>query len=250
MANIEQDPYASPLHDSVPIFAKRSHIEYEAIQPNSVLRACARKQLQGVWGQMVLAFLVYFIIIFPSQFIFSEISPFHNSMMERIVSIAISLSAGPFSLGFAGYFLKRIRDEDITIGNIFDGFNHFFSSVLLAFFMGLFIILWSLLLVVPGIIKIFSYSMAYYIMYDNPEIGALEALRKSKIMMKGYKGKLFFLYLSFIGWFFLAAFTLFIGILWLAPYVNLSIANFYENLKRNQEGFSEDTETEHEQSFA
>jgi len=73
--------------------------------------------------------------------------------------------------------------------------------------------------------------MAFYILNDNPTLGAMDALKASKQMMKGYKWKLFCLQLSFIGWCLLSIFTLFIGLLWLIPYIQASIAAFYQNLK-------------------
>jgi uncharacterized membrane protein len=94
-----------------------------------------------------------------------------------------------------------------------------------------FIALWSCLLIVPGIVKFFSYSMAYYILRDNPDMSALDAITASRNMMNGYKGKLFGLYLSFIGWWFLCLFSFGVGYLWLTPYISLSCANFYEDLK-------------------
>jgi uncharacterized membrane protein len=152
-----------------------------------------------------------------------------------VLSIGILITNGAFTLGFAGYFLKRIRGEEIATKNIFDGFNRFLPSFLLTLLTGLFTCLWALLLIIPGIIKSLGYSMAFYIMYDNPEIKPLEALKKSQIMMKGYKGKLFLLQLSFIGWALLCVLTFGVGYFWLYPYINLSMANFYENLKKNQE---------------
>lgn len=97
--------------------------------------------------------------------------------------------------------------------------------------IGIFIFLWSLLLIIPGIIAAYRYSMAFYILNDNPKMGAMDALRESKKMMVGYKGKLFFLSLSFIGWTILSVLTLGIGFLWLIPYMNTTTANFYQNLK-------------------
>jgi uncharacterized membrane protein len=156
-------------------------------------------------------------------------------LVNGVLSIAVLLAAGPFALGFAGFFLKRIRGQQIAVENIFDGFKRFLPGVLTMFFTVLFTVLWSLLLIIPGIIKAFGYSMAFYIMYDNPGMKPREALKKSQIMMKGYKLKLFLLELSFIGWMILASIPFGLGFLWLSPYMYLSIANFYENLKRNQE---------------
>jgi uncharacterized membrane protein len=217
-------------------------MDFTVIQPNKELRACARHQLQGVWGKMAFTFFVYFLILLPCQ-IFSilnslsqyipGIPPF--SVITTLLIIVLYIIIGPFRLGFAGYFLKRIRGEDIATKNIFEGFNRFFPSFLAMLLFFLFTLLWSLLLIIPGIIKAIGYSMVFYIMHDNPEIKPLEALKRSQIMMKGYKWKLFALQLSFIGWTFPALLTLGIGLFWLNPYIYLSIADFYENLKKNQE---------------
>ena len=239
ITNDEQNPYAPPQHESVPISERRRYIDYDVLQPNSALRACSRKQLQGVWGQMALACFIYYIIILLASLIFSEANPISYNITNTIMTIAISLIAGPFALGFAGYFLKRVRDEEIALRNIFDGFKRFMPGVLVMCLMYLFIILWSLLLIIPGIIKGFGYSMAFLIMYDNPDIKPREAIKQSQIMMKGYKGKLFGLYFSFFGWMLLGIFTMGIGYLWLYPYMQLSVTNFYENLKEIQRNAQE-----------
>jgi uncharacterized membrane protein len=239
-------------------------MDYTIIQPNRELRACARRQLKGVWLSMVLAFLVFTLICTGPYFISSSVDAFLNSFdlfydilngsnwniydyyddydgygtpspITWILQLAIYLTSGAFALGFAGYFLRRVRDEEFALKNIFDGFKRFWSALFLFFLQFLFIFLWSLLLIVPGIIKSISYSMSYYILSDNPEMSAPDALKKSQIMMKGYKGKYFMLCLSFFGWSLLALLTLGIGYLWLYPYISLSIANFYENLKISQE---------------
>jgi len=215
-------------------------MDYYVIQPNSELRAYARQQLKGVWGQMALAYFIMFLISFPYNLattINSLNSLFPLSFPETngidlVFLICLLIISGPFQLGFAGYFLKRIRGEEITINNIFDGFKRFLHSFLLLLIMGLFVSLWTFLLIVPGIVKGFGYSMAFFIMYDDPRIKPAEALKKSQIMMKGNKMKLFTLYLSFIGWFLLGALTFGIAYFWINPYCELSVANFYENLKK------------------
>jgi len=242
-------------------------MNYDVIQPNSELKAYARRQLNGVWNGMAFTYFIYFLICLP-QYIFSFLDSILDPdkdyfyffqkliyeylpdiarsiyrpdkellipVISNVLAIIMLLAAGPFALGFAGFFLRRIRGEQIAVENIFDGFKRFFPGFLAWLFTTLFTILWSLLLVIPGIVKAFGYSMTFYIMYDNPNMEPLEALKKSQIMMKGYKMKLFWLEFSFIGWMFLAYLTFGIGFLWLNPYMYLSIANFYENLKRNQE---------------
>ncbi|MCL2293543.1 MAG: DUF975 family protein [Spirochaetes bacterium] len=234
--NEAQNPYAPPKHDSVPIYPAGQYMDYTAIQSNYVLRAAARKQLQGVWGKMALAFFIYLVITVVPQFLFSERGFLsYIPALEMLITIAVAVVSGPFALGWAGFYLKRVRGDGIAIGNIFDGFSRFFQSFLAMFFFFLFTLLWSLLLIVPGIIKAIGYSMVFNILYDNPEMKPLEALKKSQTMMKGYKLKYFLLSLSFIGWFLLGLLTLGIGWLWITPYAYLSFANFYENLKRNQE---------------
>jgi uncharacterized membrane protein len=224
-------------------------MDYDVIQKNSELRAQARHQLKGVWGQMALASFIYFLITILPSSIFSDYSesgfqsPFYNPVLDVIFNIAVFIITGPLILGINGYFLKRTRSEEIIVENIFDGFKRFIQSFLLTFFTALFVTLWSLLLIVPGIIKGLGYSMAMFILYDNPKIGSLEALKRSQVMMKGYKGKLLCLYLSFIGWGLLCILTFGIGVIWLYPYIMLSFANFYENLKRNQEKKEIETET-------
>jgi uncharacterized membrane protein len=183
-------------------------MDYTVIQPNTEIRACARQQLKGVWGEMAFTFFVYYLIYLPSNIVavfnslhdyYPEIPSFFGANLA--LSIAVFLVNGPFTLGFCGYFMRRVRGEEIHLSNIFEGFNRFWHSFLLMFVTTLLIGLWSLLLLVPGIVKGLGYSMAFYIMRDNPDIAPLDAIDKSQIMMKGYKGKLFVLGLSFIGWF-------------------------------------------------
>jgi uncharacterized membrane protein len=99
-----------------------------------------------------------------------------------------------------------------------------------------------LLLVIPGIVAAYRYSMSFYILSDNPQLSAQEAMNESKRMMNGYKGKLFCLHFSFIGWSILCVLTIGIGFLWLVPYMQASIANFYENLKNASSSNSNITE--------
>ncbi|GHT57847.1 hypothetical protein FACS18945_2990 [Bacteroidia bacterium] len=90
---------------------------------------------------------------------------------------------------------------------------------------------WSLLLIIPGIIAAISYSMTFYIIADDPAISAMDAINKSKKMMYGYKMKYFCLSLRFLGWALLCILTLGIGFLWLMPYIQVTFAKFYDDLK-------------------
>jgi uncharacterized membrane protein len=188
------------------------------VKKNRELRALARSQLHGSWLAAVGMVLVYCIILGISS----------------AVVVGPLILGGPLTLGFLGYFSKKSRGEPVKLENLFDGFKLFGTSFLLYLLEGVFLVLWFCLLIIPGIVKCFSYSMAFFILRDNPDIGALEAITQSRKMMKGYKGKLFGLCLSFIGWGILCCLSFSIGFLWLCPYISLSIANFYEDLKQNR----------------
>ncbi len=143
----------------------------------------------------------------------------------------------PLSVGFINAFLKLLVQGDNAIsGNMFKiAKTGYWHKVWGMFLMNLFIALWSLLFIIPGIIKAFSYAMTPFILEEHPELSANEAIDHSRAMMKGHKFDLFWLILSFIGWGFLCLFTFGIGYLWLTPYMETSVAAFYEDVKADYE---------------
>jgi uncharacterized membrane protein len=151
------------------------------------------------------------------------------------MGIGAIILGGPLTIGFLGYFSRKSRGEPAAFGNLFNGFDDSFGrSFLLFLFQGIFVFLWSLLFCIPGLVKSLSYSMSFFILRDNPDMKAVDAISASRKMMNGYKWQLFCLYLSFIGWALLCTLSFGIGFLWLCPYVTLSQANFYEDLKRRE----------------
>lgn len=134
--------------------------------------------------------------------------------------------------GFTLFLLNTIRRAGASFGNLLDAFPLFFKLFLLNLLTGIFIFLWSLLLVVPGIIAAYRYRQALYIMLDDPDKSVLQCIRESKEMMKGHKGELFVMDLSFIGWNILAGvpYVGYIVQVWTVPYINLSYALYYEKL--------------------
>lgn len=199
------------------------YIKEVSIKENSELRSLARDQLKGNWGTAVLLCLIYTIIV--------GVLSATLKVIPVIGYLANFIIAGPFALGLIICFMKLVRNEPFRFENLFDGFSRFGSAFLTQLLTGIFVLLWSILLVIPGIIASFRYAMAFYILNDNPEMSAMESISASKEMMKGYKWKLFCMYFSFIGWAFLSVLTIGIGYLWLKPYMNASTANFYQNLK-------------------
>ena len=145
------------------------------------------------------------------------------------IVIAIFIMMLMMDTGFTIYCLNACQVRKAGFGNLFDGFAVFFKVLWLTILMGIFIYLWSLLLIIPGIIAAYRYRMALYIMLENPNLSALECIRASKRMMYGHKGELFILDLSFLGWRLLTMFPF--VIIWVAPYTAITYVNFYLALR-------------------
>lgn len=143
----------------------------------------------------------------------------------------------PLGVGFLNSFRKLLVQGDNELpGNMYKlATSNYWHKVWGMFLVMLFTFLWSLLFIIPGIVKCFSYSMTPFILEEHPELGANEAIDHSRAMMKGHKFDLFWLILSFIGWGFLCLFTFGIGYLWLVPYMDTSISAFYEDVKADYE---------------
>jgi uncharacterized membrane protein len=134
---------------------------------------------------------------------------------------------GVIELGYCRFNKNLIKGTNPQFSDLFSQFNLFGKAFGLRLVTSIFVFLWALLFIIPGIVAAYRYSMAFYIMDDDPSIDIMEAIRQSKAMMQGNKGRLFCLHLSFIGWAILCLFTCGIGFLWLTPYVNAANAAFY-----------------------
>lgn len=149
--------------------------------------------------------------------------------MGLLLNLAIGLMLMMLSAGLTIYCLNVCQFRSSGFGNLFDGFAIFFKVLWLEILMSVFIFLWTLLLIVPGIIAIYRYRMALYILIDNPQLGALDCIRASSEIMRGHKGELFVLDLSFLGWVLLTAFP-FVTV-WVTPYMEMTYANYYLALR-------------------
>ncbi|MBQ0037505.1 MAG: DUF975 family protein [Clostridiales bacterium] len=163
-------------------------------------------------------------------FIFTAIT---GAAASVIVGIGALIVVGPLTYGLNYMFLKQAREgQPMELGDLFKGFTDDFGGTLLIGLMTtIFTMLWSLLLIVPGIVKGLGYSMATYIKADYPEYDWKQCIEQSQNMMRGHKGELFMLYLSFIGWLLVGALCAGIGTLWVVPYIQASEAQFYESIK-------------------
>ena len=158
-----------------------------------------------------------------------------NSIAGAVLpGVGAILVTGPMSLGAAYVILKLARTgQKIDFKDLFRGFNQDIGqNILLGLLSSLFVALWSLLLIVPGIIKAYSYSMIYYIKADHPEYDWRTCLHASQEMTYGHKMELFVLDVSFIGWYILGALCLGVGTLWVIPYHETAKALVYEQIKK------------------
>lgn len=140
---------------------------------------------------------------------------------------------GPMAIGLANYSLKAVRGEECNTGDLFHGFSkNFGRNIGLFILQVVYIFLWTLLFYIPGIIKLFSYAMTFYISRDNPDLTVKEAITKSRQMMNGHKWELFVFNLSFIGWILLSCLTLgLLLIFFVGPWMSLAQAKFYDSIK-------------------
>lgn len=191
----------------------------------SELRAEAREALKGMWGSSAVMVFVYEVLVSAASVAIGNVTHGSGSVLA-----AMALAPMAYALNIA--FLRLLRKNPQELGYLFQEFNSrvYLTSLLTTAYT----LLWFMLLIIPGIIKGYSYSMTYYVLEDNPDLSGDKAIEESMRLMDGHKWELFCLHLSFIGWALLCILTLGIGILWLIPYMNTAQAAFYENLKAEE----------------
>ena len=205
--------------------------------------------LKGRWAPSVLAVLAYMavltVFIAPYEIKAMQLSndptnlQLAADMMKwyPVFILGFIFVAFPLLVGLVNGFKSLFTEgDDKVLANEFKiGFGNYWHHVWGMFLNRFFVFLWSLLLFVPGIIKTLSYAMTNYILVDKPELSANEAINLSKDMMYGHKFDLFYLYLSFTGWFILCLVTLGIGFLWFYPYAQAAQVSFYLDVKEDYE---------------
>ena len=201
------------------------------MKTNQDYKDAALAALSGHWGPAVLFAFVYFCI--------SAVSSLFEQTTASILQLAITICVVlPLGVGAYNAFRNLLlgQSDDFVGGAFRIGFNNWQHNVGGMLLMTVYTFLWTLCLIIPGIIKSFSYAMTPYILNERPELTADEAIELSMKMMEGHKMDLFIFHLSFIGWYLLAMLTCFIGYLWLIPYVYTAQAAFYEDVKAEYEG--------------
>ena len=155
--------------------------------------------------------------------------------------------SGAATLGYVKFNLNLIDRKPANIADLFSEFHRFGTAFLMQLLRSIYTILWTLLLIIPGIYASYGYTMTPYILLENPNMTANEAIKASKELMHGNRWRLFCLEISFIGWSLLAAlFTCGIGYLWLVPYMEASFAAFYREIKAEKYGREESKEETYE----
>ena len=198
--------------------------------------------LKGKWAPSVVATIVLFVMVFavvvPVAVIEALANPDAGSMsMGTLLAIYGFTLLIYYPLSMVGYcnafkVLHQTGDDKVTSNMFSFTFEGYLKNLGFTLLYILFVFLWALLFYIPGIVKGIAYSLSPFILKDNPELSANEAINLSQKMMKGHKFDLFFLMLSFIGWIILGAFTLGIAYMCLVPYMSATLAAFYQDVKK------------------
>ena len=224
-------------------------------------RQIARDNLRGRWGMAVVAGVVASLLgatgsgininldestTYELEALLSHIRngwPGIYQLLVTFITAAVALSlavaVGLFilgsiiSLGYHKFHLDLYDPESTaSLGTLFKFFPHWKNAVLTRLRKTLIVLLWTFLLIVPGIIAAYNYAMTDYILAENPSLTPKEAMARSKALMEGNRWRLFCLEFSFIGWALLCILTLGIGALFLNPYMNAAEMAFYKELTK------------------
>jgi uncharacterized membrane protein len=197
------------------------------VKRNAELTKDALESLKGKWGLVVGTFLVFSIII-------GILSSANNTYVHSIginhgyvasLNTLLIIIGGPLVLGAVKFSLNISRGLDARFEQLFDGFNNFGKAILTFLLVFISVTIGTIFLVIPGLILSIMFSQAFFILADNKDISAVDALKESVRMMKGYKLKYFGLSLRFIPWVLLSVITLGIGFLWLVVKFHKVIQN-------------------------
>jgi uncharacterized membrane protein len=186
---------------------------------NSQIKARAKDAMKNNWGVAIVVFLVYGLIT--------------SALSATGIG---ALATGLLTVGISAFFLTVIRNGKAEFESFFNGLTDNIGTKFISMLLvQIYIMLWTLLFYIPGIVKSYSYAMTPYILLDKPELSATEAITESRNMMNGHKMELFLLDLSFIGWILLSMLTCGILFFYVAPYMQAARAEFYRTLKGDDE---------------
>lgn len=207
------------------------------MKSNQYYKNEALSALRGNWANALVA-----TIILVALALFFSSNDAINSYYQRIVInpfIGYSLTFVslfvllPLAVGYSNSMRVLLETGDNRLANnsFSLGFGNWLHVVWGMILSTIYIFLWTLLLIIPGIIKSYSYALTPYILVEHPEMSANEAIEESMRLMDGHKFDLFYLQLSFIGWAILSILSLGLGFFWLIPYQMTAQAAFYRDIK-------------------
>ena len=195
---------------------------------NQTYKDRALKSLEGKWVEGIIVTIFYVLIAGCGGSVVSlPFDPYTGMGAEGVWALLCL----PLDWGFMVYFLNLIRNQDISYGRLFDGYKDFVRIFLAGLLVTICEAIGFALLIVPGIIVGLMFSQTCFIMKDDPQVSAIDAMKRSMEMMDGHKMELFKLWLGFLGWLILAVLTCGFGFLFLLPYLYATLAHYYEDLK-------------------
>ena len=200
---------------------------------NSEIRNVTKELLKGKYKNVMLPFILATLLLglAQSQDLYSNVYETYGvSYVFTIGSIALFIQ-GPISIGLAAYSLSIANEEDYSYNQIVAGFKYFFKALFLYLLFNISVLIGIILLIIPGVVLFLMFSQIFYITAENPQIGVIDAFKKSASLMKNKKLQYFGLFLKYMLFFILGVFTLGIWWLWLIPQAYVSFAIFYKELQ-------------------
>ena len=200
---------------------------------NSEIRNVTKEILKGKYKYVMLPFILATLLLglAQSQDLYSNLYESYGvSYVFTIGSIALFI-VGPISIGLATYSLSIVNEEDYSYNQIATGFKYFFKALFLYLLFNISVLIGTILLIIPGVVIFLMFSQIFYITAENPQIGVIDAFKKSASLMKNKKLQYLGLGLRYILFFILGVFTLGIWWLWLTPQMYVSFAIFYKELQ-------------------
>ena len=195
----------------------------------SELKQNAKDQLKNNWGLAIGIIIVWTLISsIPNLLVEIDSESFAISIIIPIITLVIT---GPLTIGQCKFFINLANRSNPKFSDLWYGFNNMLRAIGVTLLVGVIVFIGTILFIIPGIILAFMYSQVYYIMAENPEMSIMNCLKESSRIMKGHKMDLFILELSFIGWGILMVITLGIAGLYVLPYYNATLTNFYLEIK-------------------
>lgn len=195
---------------------------YDRVKIKSEAKQCLSLHFGTVFGVVIVSSLILTACV----------------AIPTVGTVASAVLKGVLGVGVAIVLLRVIRGEPFKFSDMFNGFNNFGTNCLAGILMSVFTFLWSLLFIIPGIVKAYSYSMTNYILAEHPEFTASGAIKESQRIMHGHKADLFVLRLSFIGWALLCVVTFGLATIYVMPYMQIAEAKFYDSIKDNTYEFT------------